>query len=228
MIYYIKPWIYPIILAIEMIFACIIPYLKSTHDGDVKKDFPYISDTGNKGISASAFSLLFNIYGFLAFINITIRFEQIKVNYSYQKSRPRYIVNIITTVVGLISLSGMALVSTFQVGTHEGVHNTGAVLAFGVGVSYLAMQSLFSFFLKDIPGSNIIINIIRIVMSVLQFAFLLGSILFILLISACSKHLNLLKIGSFNHLFSVYLREVASIAEHIFEVVILNQTKHSL
>ncbi|VDI62476.1 Hypothetical predicted protein [Mytilus galloprovincialis] len=97
-----------------MIFACIIPYLKSTHDGDVKKDFPYISDTGNKGISASAFSLLFNIYGFLAFINITIRFEQIKVNYSYQKSRPRYIVNIITTVVGLISLSGMALVSTFQ------------------------------------------------------------------------------------------------------------------
>ncbi|XP_071120796.1 DNA damage-regulated autophagy modulator protein 1-like isoform X2 [Mytilus galloprovincialis] len=175
MIYYIKPWIYPIILAIEMIFACIIPYLKSTHDGDVKKDFPYISDTGNKGISASAFSLLFNIYGFLAFINITIRFEQIKVNYSYQKSRPRYIVNIITTVVGLISLSGMALVSTFQVGTHEGVHNTGAVLAFGVGVSYLAMQSLFSFFLKDIPGSNIIINIIRIVMSVLQFAFLLGT-----------------------------------------------------
>ncbi|CAG2218813.1 DRAM1 [Mytilus edulis] len=140
-----------------MIFACIIPYLKSTHDGDVKKDFPYISDTGNKGISASAFSLLFNIYGFLAFINITIRFEQIKVNYSYQKSRPRYIVNIITTVVGLISLSGMALVSTFQVGTHEGVHNTGAVLAF------------------DIPGSNIIINIVRIVMSVLQFAFLLGT-----------------------------------------------------
>jgi hypothetical protein len=50
-------------------------------------------------------------------------------------------------------------------------------MAFGFGTGYCGLQAIFSFFLKELPGSNIIINIIRIVMSVLQVAFLTGSIL---------------------------------------------------
>jgi hypothetical protein len=45
-------------------------------------------------------------------------------------------------------------------------------MAFGFGTGYCGLQAIFSFFLKELPGSNIIINIIRIVMSVLQVAFL--------------------------------------------------------
>lgn len=52
-------------------------------------------------------------------------------------------------------------------------------MAFGFGTGYCGLHAIFSFFLKELPGSNIIVNIIRIVMSVLQVAFLTSSILFI-------------------------------------------------
>lgn len=172
MFYYIKPWIYPIILSVEMVIAVTITYLKSTHDGDAEKDFPYISDTGSKGVSASAISLLFGFYGFLVFINITIRFEQIKKTYTYKDHRIRFIGNIILVLAGLTSCFGVFLAGSFQINTLETVHNIGAVMAFGFGTGYCGLHAIFSFFLKELPGSNIIVNIIRIVMSVLQVAFL--------------------------------------------------------
>ena len=175
MIYYIKPWIYPIILSVEMICTVMITYFKSTNDGHAVKDFPYISDTGNKGVSASLFSLLFSIYGFLVFINMTIRFEQVKETYNYKDDRFIFLANIGTLSVGLVACLGVFLASNFQIDTLKSVHDSGAVMAFGIGTFYFGMQSIFSFFMTKLPGSNTITNVIRVIMSVLQTAFLVST-----------------------------------------------------
>jgi hypothetical protein len=52
-------------------------------------------------------------------------------------------------------------------------------MAFGIGTFYFGMQSIFSFFMTKLPGSNTITNVIRVIMSVLQTAFLVSSILLI-------------------------------------------------
>ena len=124
-------------------------YIVSVNDNDVTPGFPYISDTGGKPPESCIFALVCSISGIignhynvhdgkdqpissslfilpllllllllLGFVIVYIRFQHI---HQYYKSKVQWL-NIISVVVGALSVFGILIVGAFQVCESSIVH----------------------------------------------------------------------------------------------------------
>nr|XP_005303746.1 DNA damage-regulated autophagy modulator protein 1 [Chrysemys picta bellii] len=131
--------------------AFIISYVIAVLGGHVEPLVPYISDTGTKPPESGIFGFMINISAFLGAATMYIRYLIIeKQNESSHFMSPSC--NLIALCIGFLGCIGMGIVANFQELSVPSVHDGGALVAFGSGVVYIALQSVISF--KSCPQWN--------------------------------------------------------------------------
>lgn len=166
--------IFPVFIVIYVPVSFFITYGIAVYNGNVKPDFPYISDTGATPPESCVFGQLLNIAAVVAMFVFYIRYKQID---TYQRTCPRKAVsrvNKVAFVIGLLAAFGISMVGNFQEGNVWIVHMIGAFLAFVFGGVYCCLQTYLSFKLPNIPGSTRNLRIGRLVICVLDFAFMVA------------------------------------------------------
>lgn len=193
------------LLNLIAIVACTVPYFLASAKETIHKDFPFISDSGRQGVAAALFSLFFTLYAFIFFIILTLRFEQIKAVYSNRSHKCLHAVNTVTYCIGMLACAGVWLLANFREKTAPEelmkVHNAGSVIGFALGTIYFLLQTIFSFFWKEVPGRTLVVNICRGIFSSLHFAFLAA---FMVLLQ------------NYTNTFDMTMRKNAAIMEWIF------------
>uniref|UniRef100_A0A674K6D8 DNA damage regulated autophagy modulator 1 n=1 Tax=Terrapene triunguis TaxID=2587831 RepID=A0A674K6D8_9SAUR len=157
--------------------AFIISYAIAVLGGHVEPLVPYISDTGTKPPESGIFGFMINISAFLGAATMYIRYLIIeKQNESSNFMSPSC--NLIALCIGLLGCIGMGIVANFQELSVPSVHDGGALVAFGSGVVYIALQSVISF--KSCPQWNSHCTCyIRMAISIVSCIAVIPSILFV-------------------------------------------------
>lgn len=130
-----------IFLAVFQSLGFIITYIVSVNDNHVTPGFPYISDTGGKPPESCIFALVCSISGIIGFVIVYIRFQHV---HQYYKSKVQWL-NIISVVVGALSVLGILIVGAFQDNTVPIAHLGGAMMVFGFGNAYMWIQTVLSY-----------------------------------------------------------------------------------
>lgn len=166
--------VFPVFIVIYVPVSFFITYGIAVYNGNVKPDFPYISDTGTTPPESCVFGQLLNIAAVVAMFVFYIRYKQIdtfKLT-CHRKAITR--VNKVAFVIGLLAAFGISLVGNFQEDNVVIVHMIGAFLAFVFGGLYCCVQTYLSFKLPDIPGSSRNLRLGRLVICILDFAFMIN------------------------------------------------------
>ncbi|RWS29582.1 transmembrane protein-like protein [Leptotrombidium deliense] len=134
----------------------LLTYVISVLLDHVEIEWPYISDTGTKVPESCIFAQLLNLVSFLTALTIYVRYKQIEQYYrdhlsvesGFTLSR-----NWIAFCIGIVSCFGLSVVANFQERNIFRVHMIGALLCFGCGVIYCAMQTWLSFRMVPLVNS---------------------------------------------------------------------------
>ncbi|KAF5302716.1 hypothetical protein FQR65_LT18871 [Abscondita terminalis] len=108
--------------------------------------FPYISDTGATPPESNIFGQCLNIGAVMMLIALYIRYKQIDYDIRTKNITLNPIWNKIGIIFGIIACLGMSVVGNFPELTLLIVHLVGALMAFGVGILYLYVQTWISSF----------------------------------------------------------------------------------
>ncbi|KAF2897203.1 hypothetical protein ILUMI_08977 [Ignelater luminosus] len=125
-------------------FTFIITYLVSVLDGNVYAFFPYISDTGALPPESCIFGLLVNIGAAILAATMYIRYRQVDFAINCKDVDLHRMWNTLSIIFGIIACFGINLVANFQETTASEIHFIGALLAFGIGILYFAVQTKIS------------------------------------------------------------------------------------
>lgn len=141
-------YLYFLPLTVFVLFPAtfIITYIISVLLRHTEPDFPYISDTGTYSPESCIFSQALNIGAVAILITIYVRFRQIAELYRNHSSSANIVrLNRVGLCVGSFAALGISIVANFQETNVFFVHITGALIAFGLGTTYLWVQAMCSY-----------------------------------------------------------------------------------
>ncbi|KAF2896385.1 hypothetical protein ILUMI_09789, partial [Ignelater luminosus] len=183
-----KLFYWPILTSIWIILTFIITYVVSVGLKIVYPLFPYISETGAYPPASSVFGVLLNFGALFAGIIFYIRYRQVDIALKTGKANLSQRWNTAGFWLGNVIALGICLVANFQSDTSPDgtkfvllTHVVGALMAFGIGVFYMILQTRIAFGLlpvyKEFPEYQTGMRILyfRIFLTILFFVFFLGT-----------------------------------------------------
>lgn len=166
MICNIPPWKYPVLLTLTMVIW-IVMFIVEVYKREVLLFYGLTYALPFLSFASGVLEFFFPLSAVLIFVTITIRCEEIETIYRHRDPRFMNAANLCIYCIGLmfcISLCCMPNIFEF--------FNTGtwvkSVICMSLGMLYLILQSIFSFFWKDLPGSLTCVNSLRVVLSIIN------------------------------------------------------------
>ncbi|XP_069696588.1 DNA damage-regulated autophagy modulator protein 2-like [Periplaneta americana] len=153
-----KLYLLPVFLFLFLPASVLITLAISIIYDHVSPVFPYISDTGAFPPESCIFGLLLNFAAYTMLGSIYMRYLQVEY---YVTAKPGKGVghnfNKVTAIIGAVSCLGLDIVANFQVISLIDVHMTGAMLCFGTGIVYFALQVWISYKIPGVTSKHVLL-----------------------------------------------------------------------
>ncbi|KAL7985434.1 hypothetical protein Chor_004004 [Crotalus horridus] len=145
---------FPSALVICSSASLVFPYVIGVLLHHVDLLVPYISDAGAMPPERCLFGIMLCFASLLGIATIYVRYKQVS---ALNPEEPKMLrLNKAGLVLGMVSSSGICIVANFQKNAVYSVHIFGAFLTFGIGVSYILVQTIISYKMQpQIHGKDI-------------------------------------------------------------------------
>ncbi|XP_009581510.1 PREDICTED: DNA damage-regulated autophagy modulator protein 2 [Fulmarus glacialis] len=136
----------PVALVVWSAASFVFSYITAIVLHHVDPLVPYISDTGTIPPERCLFGIMLNISAFLGMATMYVRYKQV---YALNPEKSKIIkLNKFGLTLGLMSCFGLCIIANFQVCALLAIHVVGACLTFGVGATYMLVQTILSYLMQ--------------------------------------------------------------------------------